>query len=589
MTSSTTSPSDVNGPFKTEIADGLLIEWDVPIPMADGIVLRADIFRPPDDGVYPVIMNYGPYGKGLPFDVGFPSMWKQLVDDYPEAVAQSTNKYRVWELVDPERWVPEGYAIVRVDSRGAGRSPGMLDCFSPQETQDFYECIEWAAVQPWSSGKVGLDGTSYHAINAWQVAALQPPHLAAICAWEGCNDWYREAGYHGGMRCTFLDHWYAIQVGRVQHGIGSRGERSPLNGLLVAGDEDFSEEELAANRRDMTEELRSHPFDGEYWRGRSADLSKITVPILSGTNWGGQGLHSRGNFRGFTESASTDKWLEVHGREHVPLFYTDYGRGMQLRFFNYFLKGEGDWPNQPPVQLLVRHPNEQFILRTENEWPIARTKWTKLYFDVSEQSLIHDVPKSQMSISYEPFVEGVTLSTVPFKYGGEITGPIAAKIWISSETTDADLFLVLRLFDPSGKEVLFRGPSEPRAPVAQGWLRASHRALDEKMSKPWAPYHPHLVSEPLVKGEIYELDIEIWPTSIVVPIGYRLALSVLGKDYDHGLGATSSHLGTMHHGCGHHVHNDSDDRPAAIYNGSVTIYAGGDTPSYLMLPVIPAN
>ena len=101
--------------------------------------------------------------------------------------AGSTNKYQNWEVVDPEKWVPDGYVCVRVDSRGTGRSPGHVDHFSPRETRDFYDCIEWAGAQPWSSGKVGLNGISYYGINQWQVASLQPPHLAAMCIWEGCG------------------------------------------------------------------------------------------------------------------------------------------------------------------------------------------------------------------------------------------------------------------------------------------------------------------------------------------------------------------------------------------------------------------
>jgi predicted acyl esterase len=157
----------------------MTIDWDVPIAMADGTVLRADVFRPGGGGQYPVIMTYGPYAKGLAFQEGYAAMWDNLVREHPDAVAGSTNRYLNWETVDPEKWVPDGYAVVRVDSRGAGNSPGYLDIFSRQETRDYYECIEWAGTQPWSNGKVGLLGISYYGVNQWQVAALRPPHLAA--------------------------------------------------------------------------------------------------------------------------------------------------------------------------------------------------------------------------------------------------------------------------------------------------------------------------------------------------------------------------------------------------------------------------
>ena len=127
------------------------IGWDIPIEMDDGVTLRADVFRPVDDGKFPVILSYGPYAKGLSFQDGYKGNWSRLTKSAPEVLKGSSNKYQNWELVDPEKWVPDGYACVRVDSRGAGRSPGILDVWSPRETQDLYHCIEWAAMQAWSN------------------------------------------------------------------------------------------------------------------------------------------------------------------------------------------------------------------------------------------------------------------------------------------------------------------------------------------------------------------------------------------------------------------------------------------------------
>jgi len=174
-------------------------------------------------------------------------MWKSLSIKYPDAVSGTSNKYQNWETVDPEKWVPDGYVCIRVDSRGAGCSPGRLDIFSPRETQDYYECIEWAGSQLWSNGKVGLLGISYYAVNQWQVAALRPPHLAAICPWEGASDYYREFAYHAGILDTFASVWYPVQVSAVQHGGGGRGDRNPNTGNLIAGPDGLSQEELAAN------------------------------------------------------------------------------------------------------------------------------------------------------------------------------------------------------------------------------------------------------------------------------------------------------------------------------------------------------
>ena len=163
----------------------MMIERDVPVPAGDGVVLRADVFRPEGPGRYPVILSYGPYAKGLAFQEGYADQWRLMTEAHPDVARGSSNVHQNWEVVNPEKWVPDGYCCVRVDSRGAGRSPGLLDPFSPRETQDLYECIEWAAAQPWSTGKIGLNGISYYAMNQWHVAALHPPHLAAMCVWEG--------------------------------------------------------------------------------------------------------------------------------------------------------------------------------------------------------------------------------------------------------------------------------------------------------------------------------------------------------------------------------------------------------------------
>jgi hypothetical protein len=189
--------------------------------------------------------------------------------------------------------VPEGYVCVRVDSRGCGCSPGYIDHFSPRETKDFYNCIEWGGTQPWSNGKVGLSGISYYAINQWHVASLQPPHLAAMCIWEGAADWYRDMTHHGGILCSFWANWYDMQVKTVQYGLGERGPRSRVTGEPVCGSETLSEKELSGNRCDLGNEILAHPLDDDYYKARSPMWSKVTVPFISAGNWGGRSASTR--------------------------------------------------------------------------------------------------------------------------------------------------------------------------------------------------------------------------------------------------------------------------------------------------------
>jgi predicted acyl esterase len=562
------------------------IDWDVPIRMDDGLVLRADLFRPDDGGKYPALLSYGPYGKGLAFQEGYKTAWDIMARENPDVLAGSSNRYQNWEVVDPEKWVPDGYVCIRIDSRGAGRSPGFLCHNGPRETKDIHDCIEWAAKQPWCSGKVGMNGISYYASNQWRAAAAKPPHLAAICVWEGWNDAYRESARHGGIICSFRKNWQDMQVKTVQHGYAS-GKKNPNTGEPVCGSEVLSDTDLAKNREDMWQAYLSRETWDDYYAGRTPDLSKVTIPLLTAANWGGQGLHTRGNFEGFVRSKSESKWLEVHGGSHWAPFYTDYGLDLQKRFFGYFLKNEKNgWDRQPRVLLNVRHPGEKFAPRHENEWPLARTKWTKFYLH-KDLSLSEKEQAGEGTVSYDPMGNGLTFSMVA-KQQTEITGPSALKLFVSSATNDADLFVVLRIFDPAGKEVLFQGALDPKTPVGQGWLRASHRKLDAKKSLPYRPWHTHEEIQKLVPGKAEELDIEIWPTCIVVPAGWTMALSIRGRDYEHDeVAATLSNMKHPMKGCGPFTHDDPTDRPPAVFGGKVTLHL--DRKPYLLLPIIPEN
>ena len=574
-------------------AQQMLVGWDVPIEMDDGLVLRADVFRPEGDGRYPVVLAYGPYAKGLTFQEGYADAWRSMVQKHPDVEAGSSSRYQAWEVCDPEKWVPDGYVCIRVDARGWGRSAGYIEPWSPREAKDLHDCIEWAGAQPWSNGKVGLLGISYYAINQWHVAALQPPSLAAMIPWEGFADFYRDFSYHGGIASDMKKVWYRRTITTVQHGLGERAARNPNTGELVAGPETLTDEELEANRTDFPGDIDSHPRYDAFHRDRSADFDRITVPFLSSGNWGGSSLHLRGNVEAFVRAASRQKWLEVHGLEHWTEFYTDYGVTLQKRFFDRFLKGlDNGWDQQPKVMLRVRTVDGGFVDRTEDEWPIARTDWTKLHIDPAAGTLSDAVPTKPSQASFDALEDdGITVSTRPFEQETEITGPVAAKLFVSSSTSDADIFLVLRVFDEKGDEVVLQGAVDPHTPIGQGWLRASHRELDSDLSTNWRPYHTHDEPQPLTPGEIYELDVEIWPTSIVVPAGYRVALTVRGKDYEFEGASDDVELGhfkgSKMRGVAIYTHADPVHRSPEIYGGRTTLYASPDRRAFLLLPFVP--
>ena len=581
---------DVEGQTWSDIVDGMVIDWQVPVPMPDGAVLRADVYRPIEQDRYPVVLSHGVYAKGLPFNGSVYRMqWEKLLSKDPSVSEGSTNKYQAWEVVDPERWVPHGYVVVRVDSRGAGWSPGFLDPRSPREYEDVSASVEWAGTREWSNGKVGIAGISYYAVMGWAAAARQPEHLAALIAWEGFNDQYRDAFYHGGILSEFTRRWQPNQINPIQYGQGARAPINPNTGQSVAGPVTLSEEQLAANRSDYFAIIKQHPLYDDWHQARSIDLSRVEVPLLTAANWGGQGIHPRGNFNGFMYAASTDKWLEVHGDTHWTHFYSSYGRDVQKRFFDCFLKDvDNGWKETPRVQLNIRHPGERFVWRGEDEWPLARTAFTQyhLHRDLTLATAEEDSPAG---LEYDASGDGLLFTTPPFLEQTEFTGPLAARLWISSATVDADLFLILRLFDEAGDEVTFEGSTDPNTPIANGWLRASHRAIDRDRTKPWQPFHPHDRVEPLIPGEIYPLDIELVPTCIVVPPGYRIGLWIRGKDYEYAgpLDAYGENFVYATKGTGGMTHNDPDDRPPAIFGGKVTLHVGPDHPSHVLLPLIP--
>ncbi|HKF99665.1 MAG TPA: CocE/NonD family hydrolase, partial [Xanthobacteraceae bacterium] len=243
---------------------------------------------------------------------------------------------------------------------------------------------------------------------------------------------------------------------------------------------------------------------------------------------------------------------------------------------------------------------DEIAWRHEHEWPLARTQWTRFYFDLSNAApgegqrigaLVANNPDTASSCTYpatslgsmgstsaassqvmgggiKPGM-GVALMTAPLERDTEVTGPLAAVLWVSSSTEDMDLFLTLRNFDPEGNEVLETGQQGTPVPVAKGWLRVSHRELDPDLSLPYRPYHKHTRRLYLEPGEIVEVHVEIWPTSMVFRKGHRIRLDVQPRD---GVGSQS------------YMHYHAD------YNtGTNTVYAGGDRPSYLLLPIIPAE
>ncbi len=254
----------------------------------------------------------------------------------------------------------------------------------------------------------------------------------------------------------------------------------------------------------MWQELLSRPLRRTRTTASArADLSKVTVPLLSAANWGGQGLHTRGNFEGFTGAASKQKWLEVHGGSHWAPFYTDYGveaaEALLRSFPQRARTTAGTGSRACCCRCVIPARNSSRATRT-NGRSRARSGRTSTSTPTA-CGFRRRRRRPSGAIAYDAMGDGMTFSTPPLERETEITGPSALKLFISSSTADADIFAVLRVFDPKGKEVLFQGALDPHTPVGQGWLRASQRKLDPKRSLPYRPFHTHDEKQPLEPGE----------------------------------------------------------------------------------------
>jgi predicted acyl esterase len=523
---------------RLENKHAMLIERDVPIKLRDGVTIHADVFRPADEAPAPPIIAWTPYGKHIPFDP------KRFLN--AEVRDEHVSEYTAFEAPDPTFWVPRGYAVVVVDTRGTWYSEGTAHFLAPEEAQDFYDAIEWAGTQPWSSGKVGLSGVSYLAQLQWRVAELQPPHLAAINPWEGWTDTYREVATHGGIPDTHF--WPALW---------NRWGAS------------------STSIEDLEAETAEHPLYDDFWRSKAVDFSKITAPAFVVASWTDQGLHSRGTMEGFRHIASKQKWLEIHGRKKWAYYYVPENVHKLQTFFDHFLKGEDNalktWPK---VTVEVRERHSVGTFRAETEWPLARTRYTPLYLNADGAMQIGPL-RDAVSVSYDATPGGTDRAQFDFKFSAptELTGHMKLKLHISSQDTDdMDVFVGLQKLDTNGAIVPFPYYAQfDDGPVALGWLRASHRELDAEKSTPWQPVHTHTREQKIAKGEIVPLEIEIWPSGTSFAKGETLRLIVQGDD----INRYSREIAPVYF-----------RHEASVNRGRHVLHVGGAYDSHLLVPVI---
>ncbi len=505
------------------------VRRNIGVLMRDGVRLSANVFLPQNVERAPVLLSVTPYGKDkLPDWLGMILMRLAGV----RFGHLNCSRWTGFEAPDPLFWTGAGYVVVQADVRGMHASEGRAGVLTEADAEDYAELITWAARQEWSTGSVGLIGVSYLAMSQWRVAALRPPALKAIVPWEGVTDLLRELGYQDGVLETlFVSNWWRFRMVKGHNRRFAMAENFPAD-------------------RDR------HPLDDEYWAAKRPDLLRIEVPALVCASWSDHGLHTRGSLEGFERIGSRAKWLFTHGRRKWETFYSAEARAVQRRFFDCYLKGEANgWEREPRVRLETRYSRDRYTVRALPDWPSADVDYRALYLNAMTGTLSAELPASEATRSYVPVGRNASRASFSIRFDRttELTGGMTLKLWVSAtEGDDLDLFVVLRKFDTAGREMYFFGYNGfNRDGFAKGWLRASHRALDDTRSRPGRPWHTHRRVDPISPGEIVSVEVEVLPSSTAFEAGESLQLDVLGTDAAQYPGFR--HQRSVNRGI-HHVH-----------------------------------
>jgi uncharacterized protein len=509
-------------------------ENSVRVPMREGINLRADVYRPDAAGRFPALVAMSPYPRqmqGLGIPAGFV------------------------EAGQSDFFVPRGYAHVIANSRGTCGSEGTYDFWGPAEKTDLYDLIEWVAAQSWCNGQVGMIGVSYFAIEQYRAALQRPPHLRAIFPFSGSTDFYREAFWHGGMFCgRFVARFFAAigMLSRKKDRFFRSATFDLLNKILLTP---RIHQRLAAPHKDTLKVFEmvlrfpydAHPWDDiftqiavnhqlfdEYWQYRdlSRKIADVGIPMYLGADWENVCLHLDTPFAVFDR---VDKSMVPYRMSITPRGSLQWPwESMHveaLAWYDHWLKQRDTGIMEgSPIRYYVEGADEW---RTAETWPLPETQFTDWYLladgalsatpgPQGVRAYLHlpkalDLPKNA---NPPQLPAALSWDSPPFERVTDLVGPFKLSLHAVSTAPDVDWIVKLQLIDSHGT------PSD----LTQGWLRASHRALDPAPSRPYRPYHPHDRTEPLVPGEATWFEIAIVPTAQRFRPGQRLRLTITSQD-----------------------------------------------------------
>jgi len=570
---------------------GILKSTDVRIPLRDGSYVCADVFRPDSVGPHPVIMSKGFYGKSFYHECicnAEEALAKEVLEDRYFSGNPDGLQYENHESVDTSAWVPEGYICIRVDARGVCHSPGVQAPFSVQEAEDYYDAIEWAGVQPWSNGHVGLWGMSYLAMAQHNVASLQPPHLKAMIAQGTDADIYNEALYGGGIFGEGFWNWWW----KAWSGGNFCGERRET---------DWMARVLATPFNDPA----AYGPQGSIFM--APDMDKATAPVWIVGPQAGAVIHQLGSSETFIRSGNAaarkfdfiDSWF--------PNCYAGETIAEHRRWYDHWLKGiENGVTDDAPVRVQLRTGDGGYALIEEHEWPIARTTYRRWYLDAALSDwqgdgrrsdlrrIVLEPPVVSETASYDAAVElgqpilspmgpvggpprwktGISFVSEPMTEDMALIGYMKAGLSVSSTSSDMDVFLSLRVLDETGREIRYDAAIHPAhplfaAPVGHGLLKVSHRKIDTARSNAYWPTHTHAQADyaPLAEGEVVEIELGLNPSSALIRKGHRLRVDI--QPYAPDGAPVRAYDETYHTG----AHN--------------TVHTGPGHINYIQLPIVP--
>jgi predicted acyl esterase len=536
---------------------------NVAIPVRAGFTLDGDILRPDATARFPVILCLFPFDKD-----------KQLHPYKPAAISP--------ELVAAEGgdfnfYVRRGYVQAFVNLRGTGKSGGVFDHMSPGTIEDIYDAIEWLAVQPWCDGQVATFGTSYFAMTAKRVAMLKPPSLKTIFAPFGVTDEYRQGVFQGGIfSFRFHSHWLKslsnLRVRQTFPDKIGKAEFARRIAAALADPEINIQPDLVKTLQNPHEGGNMHIveyllnyLDNEHFAEKAICFRQdITIPGYFGGCWGMHTLHLPGDLQ------SWERWSGPKKLTIGPPYYLDRPvyqyANESLRWFDYWLKGiDTGIMDEAPINLFVRNTGEW---KSAHEWPLPETLWTEFYLHQNGQLFEHEFyPDDDRSAFVEsPAAHGaLNFRTPAMVENTEIIGPLVLNFWASTSDTEVLWFVTLFQEDAAGVETI----------LTRGWLRGSQRRVDPAKSSAWSIYHPHDRREPLTPGEVYEFNIELVATAVLLKAGMRLGLRIKATDQD----AHPTDFIDVH-AYGHLWRETTQN---------ITVFHNSDYPSHLLVPVTRGN